>query len=377
MENIFLDKELIGVKGSRHKLSTPALLLDLDALEQNILAMAEFSLKTHVKLRPHCKSHKCVKIARLQIEAGALGISCATIGEAEEMAKGGIQGILITSPITHPSKIERLIRLHENSQDLMVVSDSIENINILSKANAKSRHPLQILVDFDVGQKRTGAPSVLSAIQITKTISEHPSLRYKGIQAYAGHLQHIADYKERSRLMQEQGKRIQELCHELEKISMKPEIITGGGTGTFHIDAKEKIFTELQTGSYIFLDVQYKNITLQPDTDPLFRPSLFVLTSIISMRENTYITDGGLKAFATDGPSPQVFAGAPLDTPYEFMGDEHGKLGPCLDNTLRVGDMLECLTPHCDPTVNLYDAYSCVRGNVLEDIWRIEGRGKH
>lgn len=377
MTHLDIDKDLIGKKGSRFEIATPALILDLDALEQNILVMAQLARKYNVKLRPHCKSHKSVYIASLQKEAGAIGISCATLGEAEEMIKGKIEGVLITSPIVLPRKISQLIELNKTAENLMVVVDSVENVQVLARANAKNDKPLQVLIDFDVGQQRTGVKNMDAALFLAEEIKQHRSLKYIGIQAYAGHLQHIADYEERQKLMSEQNKRIRELCQALEEASMKPSIITGGGTGTFDIDCKAGLFTELQVGSYLFMDVEYNEVSFQRDTACPFTPSLFVATSIISDNENTFITDGGLKAFATDGPNPKVFSGAPRETVYQFMGDEHGKLGLPEGSKLFLGDRLECLTPHCDPTINLYDTYHCVRGDTLENIWPVNARGMH
>jgi 3-hydroxy-D-aspartate aldolase len=377
MEMITLDKDLIGKKNSRHQITTPALLIDLDALEENILTMALFSRHHKAKLRPHCKSHKSSYIAGLQKEAGAIGISCATIGEAEEMVHAGISGVLITSPVVHPRKISSLIEMNQKAHDLLVVVDNVDNVHALAKANDKHDKPLQVLIDFDVGQKRTGARTFESAVSLAEAISKHRSLLYKGIQAYAGHLQHVEDYNERKGLVQAQNTRIKELCKHLETISMPPEIITGGGTGTFDIDFKEGVYTELQVGSYLFMDVEYAKVSLQREAACPFKPSLFVLTTVISVNDGAYITDGGWKAFATDGPEPQVFSGASPKTTYQFMGDEHGKLTPPAGFDFLLGEMVECLTPHCDPTVNLYDVYYCVRGDTVVDIWRINARGLH
>jgi 3-hydroxy-D-aspartate aldolase len=372
------DRDLVEKKGSRFLITTPALLLDLDALEENIRTMASLAKQHGVNLRPHCKSHKSARIAKLQVEAGAVGISCATIGEAEVMVQGGILGVLITSPVVHPRKIERLVKLNEKAQNLMVVVDNPHNIEALAEANAQGKKPLQLLIDFDIGQRRTGVVTKEEGLSLAEQIGKNKTLKLVGLQAYGGHLQHIASYSERKILMDEQASRIEQLGTALEKLMGPSPIITGGGTGSFDIDLKRRVYTELQVGSYLFMDAEYFAVGLLPDKPAPFKPALFVLASVVSTGKGRCTIDAGLKAFATDGPAPQVFSGAPQGTLYRFMGDEHGGLIlPRGAAELPLGHVVECLIPHCDPTINLYDTFHCVRKDLLVDIWPIDARGLH
>jgi D-serine deaminase-like pyridoxal phosphate-dependent protein len=352
--------------------------LDLYVLEQNIATAANRASQKNINLRPHCKSHKSIEIAKLQIKAGASGISCATLGEAEIMASAGISGILITSPIVSANKIARLLVLNQQTDHLMVVVDNIQNIETLAQANKSYNKPLNVLVDFDVGQKRTGAKTIEEAMSLVLAIGNTSTLKLVGLQAYGGHLQHVVDFSERQALIRAQNSTIKKLSEQMRPHSTQPMIITGGGTGTFSTDLSEGIFTELQIGSYIFMDVQYNEVRLTEDSPSPFYPSLFVLSSVVSTNNAFAIVDAGLKCFATDGPKPSVFSGTSQAATYQFMGDEHGKIiQPDQNSQLPLGHVLQFITPHCDPTVNLYDFYHCVRGNTLVDIWSIEARGSH
>lgn len=373
-----LGQGLIGQKNSRFNIPTPSLLLDLDALKQNIALAAQCASQKQINLRPHCKSHKSVNIAKLQTAAGAIGISCATLGEAEAMASSDISGILITSPIVSSSKIARLIALNQKTDNLMVVVDHLQNIEALAAANKKNTKPLQVLIDFDIGQRRTGVKTIEEAMTLVLAIEKTPSLNLMGLQAYGGHFQHIADYFERQKVICDQNNTIEQLSDQMQAYVASPLTITGGGTGTFDIDLKEGLYTELQVGSYIFMDVQYNEVALTEDGSLSFIPSLFVLSSVVSTNSSFAIVDAGLKSFATDGPKPKVFSGASVEASYQFMGDEHGKVVTLeQNNQLPLCHVLEFITPHCDPTVNLYDFYYCMKGSTLVDIWPIDARGFH
>ena len=373
-----LDQELIGKENSRLELSTPTLVLDLDVLEKNIATAAQIAKHKNINLRPHFKSHKSVNIAKLQIAAGAIGISCVTLGEAETLSSSGISSILITSPIVSPSKIARLIKLNQKSENMIVVVDNLLNIETLAQANAVYEKPLQILIDFDIGQKRTGAKTIEKALALVQAIQRTPSLKLIGLQAYGGHFQHIGDYVERQRLIHAQNLTIKELVAQMEPFISTSMIITGGGTGSFDIDLKEGIYSELQIGSYIFMDVEYNEVKLTEQGVSPFFPSLFVMSSVVSTNSSFAVVDAGLKSFATDGPKPVIFSKESEKTTYQFMGDEHGKIISTEGNQkFPLNHRFELVVPHCDPTVNLYDFYHCVRGSTLVDIWPIDARGLH
>jgi 3-hydroxy-D-aspartate aldolase len=368
---------LIGAQGARARLSTPALLLDVEAFEHNLVSMADFCRQHGVALRPHAKTHKSVEIARKQLEAGAAGICCATIGEAERLTEGGIHDLLITSPLVTAPKLARLAALMQRANGLMVVADHPAAVDALADVAAGAPRPLAVLVDLGVGRQRTGCTSTETALAAARRIADASSLAFGGVQAYAGHLQHIPDLAERQRLDALEHAKVREVLDGLAAESIEVPRVTGGGTGSHAIDAAGGLFSELQCGSYIFLDVDYQRVTLRPDGTEPFRPSLFLRTAVISANAKDHVTtDAGLKAFATDGPRPVIARGAPAGAEYFFFGDEHGRVElKDAPRHLPVGSAVECLTPHCDPTVNLHNVYHVVEGDTLIDIWPIDARG--
>ncbi len=370
-----LNEELIGVKGGRAKLATPALVIDLDAMERNIAAMAAHAKKNNVALRPHAKTHKCSQIARRQIAAGALGICCAKLGEAEALAEAGIDSILITSPVVTDGGIARLMALNARLRELAVVCDNIGTAKRL--AAAASGKPLRVFVDMDPGMSRTGTRPGDDAVALAKFVTESNTLSFEGLQCYAGQAQHIEQPKDRREASLAVMKELAGFRDQLKENGFAPEILSGGGTGTFDIDPAAHALTELQVGSYVFMDRQYNDVWEKPGERPPFETSLFVQTTVISAnRDGLATTDAGFKSFATDADKPLIASGAPAGASYFFFGDEQGGIIHGGEPKLKVGDMVTCVVPHCDPTVNLYDRYHCVRGDVLESIWAIEGRGK-
>jgi 3-hydroxy-D-aspartate aldolase len=378
------NEPLIGKPGSRLQLDTPALCIDLDAMERNIAAMAEFCRTRHVALRPHAKTHKSINIAARQIAAGAVGICCATVGEAEVMVAGGISGVLVTSPQVTPSKIARVVALNHAAQHgFAVVVDHPQNIAELSVAAATSGKTLDVLVDFSSGHHRTGASTVEDAVALAHAVNAAPGLRLAGLQAYYGNLQHVAGRGERQQKVKRQHAVIAGLAGQLRAAGLAVPIVTGAGTGTHDIDAEAGLFTELQAGSYIFMDVEYAEALRDRRNALPFETSLFMQTAVVSVESakapGGYVTtDAGLKCFATEGPKPEVMSGGPPGATYGYAGDEHGRLffPPAAGPAPGLGARIELVTPHCDPTVNLHDLYHIVRGDTLVDIWPVDARGK-
>jgi 3-hydroxy-D-aspartate aldolase len=353
MANLGPNAALISVPGSRHALDTPALVVDLDALERNIAAMVAHARAVGVALRPHAKTHKSLRIAEMQVAAGALGICCATLGEAEVMVAGGIPGVHITSPQVTAPKIARLIAL-----------------------NAKKR--LTVLVDFSAGHHRTGTHDEAALAALARAAVKAEGLVFSGIQSYSGNLQHIPRRAERREKALLRLADLRGILTRLRASGIDVPIVTGAGTGTFDLDPEGRVFTELQVGSYIFMDVDYLRALEDGRNMPPFETALFVATAVVSANAHGYVTtDAGLKSFATDGPVPEIASGAPPGSRYQFFGDEHGKLIlPESAPRPPLGAMIECVTPHCDPTVNLHDFYHLVRGDTLVDIWPVDARGK-
>jgi len=370
---------LIGQAGSRFRLDTPALLIDRDALERNIAAMAAHARGLGIALRPHAKTHKSLAVAKRQVEAGALGICCATLGEAEVMVRGGVPGIHITSPQVTEAKIARLMALNAAPHlGLSVVVDHPANLAALDRAAMAAGKALDVLVDCEAGLGRTGVASEDALGSLARAALAAEGLALRGIQSYSGNLQHIPVRAERRARARQQVERLGASLGRLRAAGIAVPIVTGGGTGTFDLDPEGRVFTELQVGSYVFMDVQYRQALADGRNAPPFETALFVSTAVVSVNAAGYVTtDAGLKCFATDGPAPEPSAGAPAGSRYEFFGDEHGRLVlPAGADKPPLGARIECVTPHCDPTVNLHDVYHVVAGDTLVEIWPVDARGK-
>ena len=384
MASLGPNEPLIGKPGSRALLDTPALCVDLDAMERNIASMAEFCRNKRIALRPHAKTHKSVKIAERQIAAGAIGLCCATIGEAEVMVAGGINGVHVTSPQVTPSKVARVVALNLAADDgFSVVVDHPQNLADLAAAASASGKVLDVLVDFSAGHHRTGAATEEDAIVLAQAVQDAAGLRLAGLQSYSGNLQHIADRVERQEKAKQRLAVLAGLVGQLRAAGLALPIVTGSGTGTHDFDAEAKIFTELQAGSYVFMDVEYIRALTDGRNALPFETSLFVQTAVVSVASarlpGGYVTtDAGLKCFATEGPAPEVMSGGPPGATYAYAGDEHGRLffTPGTAPVPALGERVELVTPHCDPTVNLHDFYHLVRGDTLVDIWPVDARGK-
>ncbi|GGE99876.1 metal-activated pyridoxal enzyme [Aliidongia dinghuensis] len=372
------NEPLIGVPGGRARLDTPALLIERPALLRNIQRMAEFAAARSVGLRPHSKTHKSVEIARLQVAAGAKGICCVTIGEAEVMVAGGIPGVLITSPAVTESKIRRLIALARQAGPggLMIVLDHPENLAALDQAAAALDHPLDVLVDYGAGYNRTGAASHVELLGLALLAADAPHLRLRGLQAYAGNLQHIPERAHRAAAAADLRATIGHLIETARGQGTPFEIVTGAGTGTHDLDPEGHVFTELQAGSYVFMDVDYHHALADGLNGPPFETALLAQTAVVSVNAADWVTtDGGIKCFATDGPLPEVASGVDPASRYQLFGDEHGKLFP-VGPRPALGARIELVTPHCDPTVNLHDWYHVMEGDTLVALWPIDGRGR-
>jgi 3-hydroxy-D-aspartate aldolase len=372
------NEALVGRRGSRLLLDTPALVLDLDAFMWNLETMQALARSRGVALRPHAKTHKSARIGREQMKAGAVGLCCAKLGEAEALAAEDLDHLLLTSPMTGASKVGRLIALNRRLEDLMLVVDDPANVRELGSASREGGKPLKVLIDVDVGTHRFGVASVEDAVALAGLIAEMPSLRFCGIQGYAGHVQSTVDYQERRATSLAALGVLARIKTGLEEAGRTCSIVTGSGTGTHDFDHEPGILTDLQVGSYIFLDAIYDGIALSAEHARRFKPSLFVYSRVVSRRYEGFVTiDAGSKSFSMDGPMPTLFAGAPKGSTYGRFGDEFGRLELPQGGarSLDLGTLTSWIVPHCDPTLNLFDHYHCVKGDELVDIWPIEARG--
>ena len=362
---------LIGVE-------TPALVIDAAALDANVARMAQTAKLHKIGLRPHAKTHKSAEIARRQLSAGAVGICCATVLEAETLAAAGVAGLLITAPTMGAAKFARVAKLHASlhaKQPLMIVVDHPAQVEGLAGAVAANGQPLGVLVDIDVGQARTGVTSQGSVVDLANAIAARPNLRFAGIQGYGGHTQHTLDPAERRRSALAAGGMLRDCIAALNDARLPPQIITGSGTGAHLLDANGP-YTELQAGSYVFMDADYARIVDEQGHAPPFAPSLFVLATVVSVNRPEQITvDAGTKALATNGPPPCVMIGAPAGSSYRFSGDEHGTISiPAGATAPKLGDRLLIGATHCDPTVNLHACYRVVEDGDRLSEWLVLGR---
>jgi D-serine deaminase-like pyridoxal phosphate-dependent protein len=339
--------------------------------------MSELCRKAGKLLRPHAKTHKSTTIARRQLQAGAVGISVATVREAAAMINAGIGGVLITSPVVGEAKLDAVARLAASARGLIVVVDSLEGVQALETRMRREGGTVRVLLDVDVGMKRTGVSDIKQASKIAAKLQVSGSLEFLGLQCYSGMVQHIPELSRRTKVYRGELDQLENLIEVLGRQGFTPQIVSGGGTGSFHIDSASNLLTECQAGSYIFMDLQYNAVELFPWRQRPFRTSLLVQSMVLSNNHWGAATlDAGFKSFSLDGPPPVPIRGAPRRSTFEFYGDEFGMLRlPARRAKMRLGSKVEFVTPHCDPTVNLHDFYHCVRGTRLVDIWPIDARG--
>lgn len=340
-----------------HEVPTPALLLDIALFESNLEWMAQHVAQSGKRLRPHAKAHKCVEIAKRQIAAGAVGICTATVAEAELMVGSGLPNVLLTSPVADRAKCARMAAL---AAQAAVVVDHERQVRWYSEAAADAGLVLDVLVDLDVGDHRTGIAPNDPAVSLARQIACAKGLRFAGLQAYSVHASHTGenvcmDAVQRTRTT-------------IESEGIAVPVVTGGSTGSYGIDWDSPVLTEIQAGSYVLMDLAYRRM----DVD--FANAMTVIATVISANQRDRVTiDAGFKAFSTDRPfGPEV-----LDddvTRYQWAGDEFGYLFPGEGREFRLGDRVRLIPPHCDPTVNLYDRIHVHRGDVVEAVWPIMNR---
>ncbi|MGO9356431.1 MAG: DSD1 family PLP-dependent enzyme [Xanthobacteraceae bacterium] len=366
-----LARAMIGDPGSRFRVPTPALILDEAALDANIARMADRA-RGKVALRPHAKTHKCSWIARKQIAAGAVGVCCAKVGEAEALSAAGVRDILLTSPVVDPEMPGRLCDVAAVDPGFACVVDHPDPVSALAKKASDRGTSIKVVIDIDVGLMRTGVSGTTEALRLADHIQQQPSMTLAGVQGYGGHWQHIAGFEARRDAVRTGMDVLAGVVEALGSAGHHIEIITGGGTGTVQADLEIGLLNELQPGSYVFMDAQYRD-AMSDDADGAFRTSLLVSTQVISINAGPIVTvDAGLKAFATDGPPPRPTGARFVGSTYGFFGDEHGALTRPAGAPIGLGERVELVTPHCDPTVDRYDAYHVVHEDTLAAIIPIE-----
>jgi D-serine deaminase-like pyridoxal phosphate-dependent protein len=355
------------------EIETPALVVDYSALTRNIEKMAEEARKRDLALRPHAKTHKSVEIARLQIDAGATGIACATVAEAEMLASAGIGGLLLTAPQVGESKAFRIARINRE-HGITVVVDHASQIEMLAAALQPDERKLAIAVDVDIGHMRTGITDIAEGLRLAQMIAKDARLEFAGVQGFAGHAQHVPVPLERKQAAAKAAKVLQGFVETLTANGLPPRLVSGSGTGTFLQDSAGP-YNELQVGSYVFMDSDYAQVLDEAGLGPAFETSLFVLATVVSVNRTGQVTvDAGTKALATNGPLPTRMIGVPNGARYRFAGDEHGVISiPEGQRTPKLGERVLIVTTHCDPTVNLHAAYHVVDRDRIHR-WRIGAR---
>ncbi|MFM9966047.1 MAG: DSD1 family PLP-dependent enzyme [Planctomycetaceae bacterium] len=362
---------------TKSTIPTPALIVDQEAFDANLITMAEHCRQAKRQFRPHVKTHKCSDIARRQIAAGAIGVCVATVSEAEAMVAAGITGVLLTSPIVDPLKITRMVRLVRQCPSVMLAVDSSRQAELLASAATAADLQVDVLVDIDIGDRRTGVLPGQPAVDLAQQIAKCKQLQVVGVQAYAGHASHVVGYEARDRVSREALGKAVETRRLLLRSGFDARILSGGSSGTYNIDSTIDGVTELQVGSYIFMDVDYRRIGSR-DGNPIysdFRPSLTVLTTVINATHADRVTiDAGTKSIdttTTQRAEPKNWPGLI----YTKAGDEFGAISFEADaRRPTIGDRIEFIVPHCDPSVNLYDRLYVCRGDAVTAVWKTSAR---
>jgi D-threonine aldolase len=355
------------------QVDTPALLVDLDALEGNIARMAEAVEGSGVRLRPHAKSHKCAEIARKQIAAGAVGVCSQKVSEAEALVAGGVADVLVTNEIVGAQKVARLARLAREAK-VAVLADDAGNVAALDAAARAERVRLDVLVEIDVGAHRCGIEPGAPALALARAIAGCRNLRFAGLHAYHGAAQHLRSAPERRAAIAAATGKAQLTKTLIEKSGIACETVTGAGTGTFLLEGASRVFNEIQPGSYVFMDADY-NRNAWEEGWPRFEQSLFVFATVMSAPSaDLAVVDAGLKASSVDSGMPLVHERPGVE--YAKASDEHGVLKIAAGaKAPRLGEKLLLVPGHCDPTVNLYDWLVCVRKGRVEALWPVSARG--
>jgi len=354
-------------------IDTPALIVDLDAFERNLDLMANAVRGAGVALRPHGKAHKCPAIALAQLERGAVGICCQKVGEAEAFVAAGVRDVLVTNEIVGESKLARLAAM-ARKVTVAVLADDVAAVPGIGAAASAAGVSIAVLVEINVGANRCGVAPGAPAVAVAQAVVGTPGLSLRGIHAYHGTAQHLRTPEERRAAIARAVSLARETKVAIEMSGIPCPTVTGAGTGTWQHERDSGVYTELQPGSYVFMDADYQKNALAPDQHH-FEQSLFVLAAVMSVpvRERA-IVDAGLKAFAFDSGPPLVYGAHGLS--YVKASDEHGVIAVAPDaQQPRLGDRLWLVPGHCDPTVNLYDWIVGVRGTRVESVWPVAARG--
>jgi 3-hydroxy-D-aspartate aldolase len=360
------------------EVQTPCLVLDLDALERNIRKMGDYARAHGMRHRVHGKMHKSVDVAKLQMElGGACGVCCQKVSEAEVFARGGITDVMVSNQVRDPAKIDRLARMPRLGARVLVCVDDAANVADLSAAAQKHGTEIEALVEIDCGAGRCGVTETADVVRIAKAIDAAPGLKFAGLQAYQGAMQHMDSYADRKAKIDVAVAMVKDAVDALKAEGLDCDIVGGGGTGSYYFESNSGVYNELQCGSYAFMDADYGRI-LDREGNRIdhgeWENALFLLTSVMShAKPAKAICDAGLKAQSVDSGLPFVYGRD--DVAYVKCSDEHGVIED-EGGVLKVNEKLRLVPGHCDPTCNVHDWYVGVRNGKVEAVWPVSARGK-
>ena len=359
-------------------IQTPSLVVDLDAFERNIAKMRDFCRETNMRHRVHGKMHKSADVAHYQIEQGdACGVCCQKVSEAEAFARAGVKDILVSNQVRDPAKIDRMAQLPKLGARTLCCVDDIDNVAELSAAAVKHGTEIECLVEIDCGAGRCGVNDTPAVVEIAKAIDAAAGLKFGGIQAYQGAMQHLDNYEDRKEKIDIAVAMVTDAVEALKAEGLECDIVGGGGTGSYYFEGASGVYNELQCGSYAFMDADYGRI-LDKDGNRIdqgeWENALFILTSVMShTKADKAICDAGLKAQSVDSGLPVIFGRD--DVEYVKCSDEHGVIADP-EGKLAINEKLRLVPGHCDPTCNVHDWYVGVRNGKVESLWPITARGK-
>jgi 3-hydroxy-D-aspartate aldolase len=359
-------------------IQTPCLVLDLDALERNIKKMGDYAKAHGMRHRVHGKMHKSVDVAKLQERlGGSVGVCCQKVSEAEVFARGGIKDILVSNQVRDPQKIDRLARLPKYGCRTIVCVDDLNNVADLSAAAQNHGTELEVFIEIDCGAGRCGVSTTQDVVAIARAVDAAPNLRFSGIQAYQGAMQHMDKYEDRKAKLDIAIGMVKDAVQGLKSVGLEPELVSGGGTGSYYFESNSGVYNELQCGSYAFMDADYGRI-LDENGKRIdqgeWENAFFILTQVMShTKADKAICDAGLKAQSIDSGLPVIYGRT--DVKYIKCSDEHGVIEDP-SGVLKIGEKLKLVPGHCDPTANVHDWYVGVRGGKVESVWPVSARGK-
>ena len=359
-------------------IQTPCLVLDLDALERNIVKMGDYAKAHGMRHRVHGKMHKSVDVALLQEKlGGSVGVCCQKVSEAEVFARGGIKDILVSNQVCAPQKIERLVQIPNLGARTICCVDDMDNVADLSAAAVKHGTNIECIVEIDCGAGRCGVTTTPEVVALATAIDKAENLKFSGIQAYQGAMQHLDSFEERKGKTQIAIDMVADAVSALKEKGLECDIVGGGGTGSYYFESASNVYNELQCGSYAFMDADYGRIH---DEDGKridkneWENALFILTSVMShAKKDKAIVDAGLKVQSVDSGLPFIYGRD--DVEYVKCSDEHGVVADP-NGALKINEKLKLVPGHCDPTCNIHDWYVGVRNGKVEVVWPVSARGK-